>query len=132
MWICLNKAFLSIVEPGARDPAAAGGDMLLVRARVRGHIEEVFSGATAIEVPGRDYQFRAYLPRELVASTIAKNIAGIGYGNFKNSVKDGPLHDAYATVWGVMAQEQEIPPYEPLPRRRKRFAVDPRHPYDVG
>jgi hypothetical protein len=129
MWIMLNNAFLSIVEPNPRDPAVAGADLLLVRARVKGHIENVFPDAVGVEVPGRDYQFRAYLPRQLVADAIARNIAGIRYPNFKDSVKDGKLHSAYACVWGVMAQEQAIPPYETKARVRKRFPVDPRRPY---
>jgi len=127
MWIMQNNAFLSIVKPGPRDPNRAGN--LLVRARVRGHIEAVFPKAVVQEVPGRDYQFRAYLPTEQVGMAIAMNIEAIDYGNFKSSVKNPALHDAYACVWGVMAQEQEIPPYETAPRKRRRFAVDPRNPY---
>lgn len=129
MWICLNNAFLSIVEPGADDPVSFGQDMLLVRARIKGHIETVFPGAEVKEVPGRDYQFRSYILRPAVASAIASSIAGISYGNFKNSVQNRPLHSAYACVWGVMAQLQEIPPYEKKPRRRKLRSVDPDNPY---
>jgi Txe/YoeB family toxin of Txe-Axe toxin-antitoxin module len=129
MWIFLNNAFLSIVEPSQLDPEANAGRRLLVRARVSGHIETLFSHAEAREVPGRDYQFRAYIDRDIVAHAIAESIRNIQYGNFKGSVKNEKLHDAYACVWGVMAQEQEIPPYEKTPRKRKRFAVNPRSPY---
>lgn len=128
MWIMQNNAFLSIVKPSPRDPQATDRT-LLVRARVKGHIEAVFPNAEVQEVPGRDYQFRAYLPTRLVSAAIAANIESIDYGNFKSSVKNHRLHDAYACVWGVMAQEQEVPPYESAPRKRRRFAVDPRSPY---
>lgn len=118
MWICQNNAFLSVVEPSSRDPKAAGGDFLLVRARVRGHIEAVFPEAAVIEVPGRDYQFRAYINREAVAKTMFVAVMGIKYGNFKDSVRDDELHHAYAKVWGVMANLQEIPPYSTQPRKK--------------
>jgi hypothetical protein len=118
MWICLNNAFLSIVKPAANDPSAQDGDFLLVRARVKGHIEASFPAAVVTTVAGRDYQFRAYVDRKLVADIIAMSVEEIDYGNFKNSVRNRPLHDAYARVWGVMADLQEIPPYGTAPRKR--------------
>lgn len=129
MWVMLNNSFLSIVEPSSADPKAAGADVLLVRARIKGHIEAVFPNSDVLMVAGRDYQFRAYVDRQLVANAIAAKIAGIHYGNFKNSVKNETLHRGYACVWGVMAQLQEIPPYETKPRARRLAPVDPRHPY---
>ncbi|WP_175787490.1 hypothetical protein [Burkholderia anthina] len=112
MWICFNDAFLSIVS----DPASA--DTLLVRARRHGDIEAVFGGdVMVVTLPGRDYQFRASISRAAVGDVVAASLRDIDYGNFKNSVKDANLHDAYATVWGVMADLQEIPPYRSSPRR---------------
>jgi len=35
----------------------------------------------------------------------------VTYGNFKDSVKDRELHDAYQRVWGAMASTQDPPPY---------------------
>ncbi|WP_168794464.1 hypothetical protein [Paraburkholderia aromaticivorans] len=67
-------------------------------------------------LPGRDYQFRAFIRRDLVSAVIAQALMEIDYGNFKNSVKDHYLHDAYAEVWGVMAGLQEIRPYDTKPR----------------
>ena len=129
MWICLNNAFLSIVQPGSNDPNNKNGNDLLVRSRVRGHIDAVFPDANVLEVKGRDYQFRAYIARDIVSKTISNKLLEINYPNFKNSVKNHALHDAYACVWGVMAQEQEVPPYENAPRKRKRFPVNPSNPY---
>lgn len=128
MWLCLNNSFLSIVQPDASDPFNRG-DMLLVRARRRGDIEKNFATAKVITVVGRDYQFRAYIERTVVAERVAASVMAVDYPNFKGSIKDPALHDAMACVWGVMAQMQEIPPYESAPRMRKRFAVDPRNPY---
>lgn len=117
MWLCQNKSFLSVVAPSPNDPKAAAGDVLLVRARVKGHINNVFPAAEEIEVLGRDYQFRAYIPRAEVATAIAAAVTAIDYPNFKNSVQDHELHKAYADVWGVMAKMQEFPPYQTRPRK---------------
>lgn len=113
MWISLNKAFLSIIEPAKNDPEAQGGDMLLVRARVRGHIEAAFPFAKGqvLRRPGRDYLYRAYLDRATVAQSVMGHVLGIHYGNFKDSVEDKELHDAYARVWGNMASLQYVRPY---------------------
>ena len=111
MWICLNKSFLSIVEPAAEE-RELHGDVLLVRARRPNDIQAVFGKAVKVEKrPERDYLFRTFLPRELVASTIAAEVAAIDYGNFKNSVKNDKLHDAFARIWSVMAALQPTRPY---------------------
>src|SRR5258708_4163049 len=112
MWISLSNAFLSIVANLA-DPAT-----LLVRARRKGDIEAVFGqNVEVVTVPKRDYQFRAFLPREAVATAVGEELKAIQYTNFKNSVDDDALLGAYAQVWGVMADLQEIPPYGTAPRK---------------
>ena len=114
MWICLNDAFLSIIQPKPGDAAAAGVDPkthLLVRARRRGDIESLFPRAKVIELDGRDYQFRAYLPRKQVGDALASRVGQIEYTNFKGSVRSRPLHDAYMAVWGIMARLQPRAPY---------------------
>ena len=118
MWLCLNKAFLSIVDKDC------GRDELLVRARVRGHIEAVFPDAVVSHTPGNDYLFRAAVKRAEVVAAFAEIVMSYRTPNFKNSVKDHDLHDAYSRVWGVMAGLQETPPYSrfrddyPIARRR--------------
>ena len=97
MWLCMNDGFLSVVEA-----PYAGEGMLAVRSRMRSHIEDSFPGVEIIETPDRDYQFRALLPKEEVAQSIARKIAGIDYGNFKDSVRSKPLSIAYSSVWSTM------------------------------
>lgn len=111
MWICKNNSFLSIVQPSPADPLANNGLVLLVRARVKGHIEATFPNADVKVVPGRDYLYRAYIARETVADAIADSLRSIDYGNFKNSVGDNALHDAYAKVWHAMGRLQPGGPY---------------------
>ena len=96
MWIFLNNAFLSIVEEQGQTAT------LLVRARKRGDLERVFPGARVEETPKRDYRFRARVPRELAAATLAEAVRAIAYPNFKNSVTEHLRHTAYSHVWSVM------------------------------
>ncbi len=128
MWILLNNAWLSIVEapPQKRGPAK-----LVVRARMKGDIERVFPRAKVIETPRRDYRWRAFLPREVVADAIAKRITGIRYRNFKDSVRHRKRHDAYLRVWSIGAGLQDD---ETHPRRRGSqldFGWPPDEPDDL-
>jgi hypothetical protein len=119
MWVCLNNAFFSIVA--RRDHPE--GD-LLVRARRKGDIERVF-GVPATPTPHRDYAYRALLSRADVGRVLVDVIAGITYDNFKSSVRDQKLHDAYASVWGVMLRLQAHRPWSgPAPRKGQRSLID--------
>lgn len=113
MWLCVSNAFLSIVDK-AEDPTC-----LMVRARVKGHIEAVFPRAKVMRTPGNDYLFRAEVPREIVATTVFDRIMAIDYDNFKNSVHDHAYHGALNRVWHVLADLQEVRPYSTQRRRRQ-------------
>lgn len=105
MWICAKDGFLSIVHKDCK------ADELLVRARAPGHIESVFPHAKVRETPGNDYLYRAVIKRKEFGRVMTE----IGYHykapNFKNSVTDPELHNAYASVWHVMAKLQSILPF---------------------
>lgn len=105
MWVCLSNCFLSIVQP---DPSK---DVLRVRARRKGDIERVFPDAKVERTPGRDYLYRAHIGRVIVKKAMMEEVGRIDYDNFKNSVSDNRLHDAYAATWSTMARLQELPPY---------------------
>lgn len=102
MWVFLNDAFLSIVAD------RNSGDMLLVRARKKGHIQAVFGDVqvTRTPPPKADYLYRAFIPRELVAKVLAQRIGSVDYDNFKNSIPDDTYHDACSDVWGTMYEYQ--------------------------
>ena len=40
-----------------------------------------------------------------------REVMSISYGNFKDSVRDEALHDAYLTCWQALARTQDPPPY---------------------
>ena len=103
MWIIQNDAFFSIV-----DKANNRERDLVVRSRRAGDIPKVF-GVEAVHSPHNDYAFRAEIPRTSVAAVIARRITDIDYDNFKNSVDDRKLHDAYAKVWGDLFGLNEKP-----------------------
>jgi hypothetical protein len=101
----MNDAFLSIVDK------ECGPDELLVRARRPGDIERVFPRAKVISRIGTDYQFRAVVPRTEVGEAMMVAVMTVDYDNFKNSVRDRKLHDAYASFWHQHARLQPSPPY---------------------
>ena len=117
MWVCLSNAFLSIVEPSAADKAFHGANVLLVRARRKGDIESVFGPVAVEKRPERDYLFRSFIARGTVAQMITDKVTNIDYPNFKNSVRNTRLHDAYAAVWSVMARLQPTRPYSGIAPR---------------
>ena len=102
MWIVLNDSFLSIVKNRNSDRE------LLVRARVRGDIEKVFSDAEVFEDISADYKYRSYIQRETVATVISQEITKIDYDNFKSSVSkdDSKRSEAYMNVWSSLNKMQ--------------------------
>lgn len=96
MWLMLNDGFVSLVQ---KDPKSK---MLCARARVKAHLEQLFPGSVIEADTGTDYQFRCNVSREEVADVLVDRVFSLDYSNFKNSVRDRPLHDAYMNVWTVM------------------------------
>ena len=103
MWIFLNNAFLSIVQNNN------GESEFLVRARVKGDLEEVFGvGVDVTVTEDSDYRYRIFLDKATVADVIRERMMGIDYGNFKNSIADGDTRRSryYRKVWEVMRHWQ--------------------------
>lgn len=106
MWICGNDFFLSVVHKDCPEGS------LLVRARRSGDIEKVFGRRTKVtRAIDADYLYRAVIPREEIIAAMAREVMRIDYSNFKSSVMDEELHDAYLRVWSAMAQVQNPRPY---------------------
>ena len=120
MWIMTNNSYLSSVSKDC------GPAELLVRARRAGDIERVFPNAEVTLHTNRDYLYRAVLPRDAVKQALAAMIDHIDYPNFKDSVEDGSLHAAYASVWCAMAGLQHPPP-DPERATHARSALSSRN-----
>lgn len=103
MWLCLNDTFVSIVQKNPDDP-----DTLTVRARRPGDIERFIPGVNIIENGGTDYRFRALVDRKTVMEAVAKRLLELDYSNFKNTVTDHELHDAYIDIWSAMMRTQRL------------------------
>lgn len=103
MWVMLNNSFLSIVEN------MNNSKELLVRARVKGDIERVFNDASVFEDLAADYKYRAFVDRQTVQAEISKQVEGINYYNFKNSIskEERERHDAYIQVWSALHRIQK-------------------------
>ena len=100
MWLFTSKSFISIVQkPGDTD-------LLTVRARIKGDIENMFPDAKVEANKGTDYKYRAKVPREVVAKVVADQVTGLGYPNFKSTVKQNKRHHAYMDVWSAMHEAQ--------------------------
>ena len=97
MWLSLNDAFLSFVS---KDCAR---DEVLVRARRKGDIEKIFPRAKVTCYTKSDYLYRAAVKRDEVKKALAGEVDGISYPNFKDSVENSELHNAYLRVWTAMA-----------------------------
>lgn len=103
MWVMLNDAMFSIVED--RNDST----QLVVRARREGDIEKVFKvpQEDVFENDTSDYRFRIWVDRDRVEEVISDEVRRIDYTNFKDSVGDDELHDAYVKVWTAMFNMQE-------------------------
>ncbi|EGD6457267.1 hypothetical protein IAJ44_004328 [Salmonella enterica] len=118
MWLFSSQSFLSVVQHST-NPA-----ILVVRARRPGHIEKMFPDAAVVTLDGRDYQFRAELPREVVAERMHQYVMEMTATNFKNSVTDKVYHDACYGVWSCMEKIQPLPAYSLYSGRKKRSGMD--------
>jgi hypothetical protein len=100
MWLFTSKGFVSVVQD--RD----NNDNLLVRARVKSHLQALFPQGTVIETQDADYLFRCSLQRKLVEQVMADQVNAIDYGNFKDTVVDPDYHSACLRCWSSLHQLQ--------------------------
>jgi hypothetical protein len=105
VWLCLNDCFISIVN---KDCAR---DELMVRARRPGDIEKLFPKAQVTEYTASDYHYRAAVKVDEIGTALVAELSRVTYSNFKSSVQDNKLHDAYLKVWTAMATIQPKRPY---------------------
>ena len=102
MWLFTSKSFISIVQkPGDTD-------LLTVRARIKGDIENLFPDAKAEANKGTDYKYRAKVPRAAVAQALHDQVMAVNYPNFKSTVKERKRHDGYMGTWSAMYGVQDL------------------------
>jgi hypothetical protein len=74
-------------------------------------IEKVFGKVKVTRSTDSDYLHRATIKIEDVELAMNRAIESVSYENFKSSVKDKKLHDAYLRVWSAMSELQNPRPY---------------------
>lgn len=146
MWLMAKIGFFSIVED------ATNRANLLVRGRARRDVERFLGEARAmagtaldlaatergvVETPTADYQFRASLPRGLVASVVGGLAVDVEYRNFKGEIgrDDAARAHTYHKVWEDLLEIQrgeardlaaERALAESMPRRPERTSQNVR------
>jgi hypothetical protein len=93
MWVCFNNAFVSAVQDRNNK------DRLVIRARRKEHLENIFPNKEIVIGGSTDYNYRVFCDKNEFADLVANNIKNINYDNFKNSVEDNDLHKLYANFW---------------------------------
>jgi len=91
----MNTGFVSVVK----DKHDEYGEILIVRARDKEILEELFPNYNILETPTADYKYRVFCGKADFAVLMLKRIMDIDYDNFKNSVEDRDLHHLYTQVW---------------------------------
>jgi len=120
MWIFGTEGMFSAVCP--RSEGGHGSDIetdkIMVRARVRNHIEALqarfpaLRGAELIETPHADYRYRIVVPKEAWADAVRDMVMEQEYTNFKNAAAEAQGADdsgyvsALHEVWSVMRRLQ--------------------------
>lgn len=100
MWICFNDGFVSAVEH--RDSP----DILMIRARRREILENLFPGEDIVEGGSTDYHYRVVVAKTAFADVVSKRISEISYPNFKDSVEDHEMHELYEKFWSLHRRYQ--------------------------
>jgi len=120
MWIFLNTAMISVVQNESNP------DLLHVRARIRGDLQQLFPRAKVTETHGvgRDYRFRCDITRGELAVVLVNEVNYIDYTNFKSSIPAGKLgderHGWYMDVWCDSVKAQRVSSRNNGARRRNR------------
>ena len=101
MCICHNKGLFSIVNYIDQHDKNKETGKVLLRARAKDHIPEVFPNyANNVEhTPFNDYAYRVLVDKNKLASDLSDAINNIDYPNFKASVKDHDLNVVYSNFW---------------------------------
>lgn len=103
MWIVSNNSYISVVEN------RNNRDYFVVRARIKGDLENFFAGEKieVHETSDSDYRFRTFVKKTDFITQMSENINKINYTNFKDSVKEIDRKSWYTKIWYIMYDVQE-------------------------
>jgi hypothetical protein len=123
MWIFTKHGFFSAVcarKGNGKYDQPLDPDRIMVRARVRGHLEalkrrfaKLLSKCGIKEFAGSDYAYRLFVPKAAWKQVVAGLAEETDYDNFKSEVaryqgKDGSAYEASLhEVWSIMNRLQK-------------------------
>lgn len=103
MWIATEKGFFSIVKDTTTG-------MMLVRARKKSDLKELFPKKKIITNENKDYVYRVYATQKEVANKLFGLGAQIDYHNFKGHIgkvkKQKDKLPFYSQIWTIMNEYQ--------------------------
>jgi hypothetical protein len=118
MWIFTRYGFFSVVCAKAQDGVTLDESTLMVRARVRGHLERLLQRFPAlrcniVQTKDTDYAYRIIVDKDVWRWLLGELASEIDYGNFKHEVVKQtawPASAAYTTalyaVWSLLRRLQ--------------------------
>jgi hypothetical protein len=123
MWIFTKHGFFSAVcvrKGDGKQGQPVDLDRIMVRARVRGHLEalkkrfpDLIGQCEIQEFVGTDYAFRIFLDKQVWSQVVAGLAEETDYDNFKSAVarhqgRAGPAYeDSLYEVWSLMNRLQK-------------------------
>lgn len=123
MWIFTRYGFYSVVCARNQDSARPDTDTLMVRARVRHHLEKLqnrfaaLAGCSIRETPDTDYRYRIIVPKACWRDVVVQMVEEISYANFKDEAARSlgfggrdyihALHDVWSRLYDLQEQKQQ-------------------------
>jgi len=107
MWTLTNFGAFSTTLRNAKSIPDGDSRLLQVRARRAKHLRDLKNrympnAGEIVRMVDRDYEFRIYCTHDDWSLAVARMAQDVDYGNFKNSVEDDELHNAYMRVWSAL------------------------------
>ncbi|WP_209332437.1 hypothetical protein [Lunatimonas salinarum] len=107
MWIATENGFYSIVKNNFSDEKE---NELIVRARKKEDLANVFDAARIETSTQKDYAYRVFASRKEVEALLVATIHNLDYGNFKDHIKSLPSQKDkvpfYSEIWSIMNEYQ--------------------------
>lgn len=100
MWIFTNKGFISVVADRATP------EVLIIRGRNKKQVKALFPEENILDSPTADYCCRVIMTKSKFRGWMDRQIVGLDYPNFKNSIIDDIYHDVCSRIWGIMMDYQ--------------------------
>jgi hypothetical protein len=102
MWVLTNQGWLSAVKHRTKE------NCLILRARNLQALSDHFPISEIKYTPKADYFWRTEISPEQFLQVLQVEVGCIDYPNFKNSVKDVNLSDAYHDTWYLGFEYQQL------------------------